>query len=348
MEKFKKIVILIMIEILISTIVGLNLTEVSAKIKVQIEQPIKAGVLLYNSDNLYISEIGRNLEQIQKDNEGKIQFTFYDGKYDQNIQNESIDKLLTEKVDLLIISIVDINQTQEVINKIKENNIPVIFFVREPNSVEDVRSYSKAIFIGSDPKEGGILQGKLIIDLWVNNKELIDRNRDGILQYIMLMGEEKNLDSIGRTRYSVSTIQKAGIETQEIALQVCNWDRQKAKEFTDSILLQYGQDIEMFISNNDEMAIGAIESLKEKNYNKGGKLKTITVVGFDGLPEAEKLIKEGSMSGTVLINPSAIAEAIYVCGMNLVNDKTAIDETNYKFDDTGVSIRIPYLGYTKN
>ncbi|MCE5220844.1 MAG: hypothetical protein LLF98_06125 [Clostridium sp.] len=55
---------------------------------------IKIGVLLYRFDDVYISLVHQNLEEIQKGNKGKVEFTFYDGKNDQSIQNKSIDTLL--------------------------------------------------------------------------------------------------------------------------------------------------------------------------------------------------------------------------------------------------------------
>lgn len=44
------------------------------------DRPINVAVLLYSFDDIYISLIRQNLEEIQKENEGKIKFTFYDGK----------------------------------------------------------------------------------------------------------------------------------------------------------------------------------------------------------------------------------------------------------------------------
>ena len=37
-------------------------------------------------------------------------------------------------------------------------------------------------------KQAGILQGKILVDAWNTNKEAIDKNRDNIMQYVMLTG----------------------------------------------------------------------------------------------------------------------------------------------------------------
>ena len=61
------------------------------------------------------------------------------------------------------------------------------------------------------------------------NKEAIDKNNDNILQYIMLIGKSNNTAAIARTKYSILTINNAGIKTQELASKVCNWDQDVAK-----------------------------------------------------------------------------------------------------------------------
>ena len=121
-----------------------------------------------------------------------------------------------------------------------------------------------------------------------------------------------------------------------------------AKDVMETLFLQYGERIETIISNNDSMAIGAIEALQEQGYNNGDKTKIIPVVGVDAIPEAQKLIKEGVMTGSVLQDPSAMAKALYSIGMNLVYNRNPLDGTGYKFDETGVAIRLPYTEYIVN
>ena len=129
-------------------------------------------------------------------------------------------------------------------------------------------------------------------------------------------------------------------------MQVCDWNQEVAKNTTKALFLQFGNKIEVIISNSDAMAIGAIEALQEIGYNNGDKTKTIPVVGVDAIPEAQELIKKGFMTGSVLQDPSAMAKALYTVGMNLVYNKNPLDGTEYKFDNTGVAIRLPYKEYT--
>ena len=187
-----------------------------------------------------------------------------------------------------MVNLVDTKQStiSNIINKANEKNIPLIFFnIELPINISNPSK--KVIVIATDSKTSGVLQGKILVDLWNNNKKAIDKNDDSVLQYIMLQGKTNNESAINRTIYSISTLNDNGIKTEELALIICNWDRDCAKSAISSLFLKYDDKIEAIISNNDAMAIGAIEALQAYGYNKGDKTKTIPVVGIDAIPEAE-------------------------------------------------------------
>jgi len=328
-----------------------TLTDCSKKAVITVTtpgKPIKVAVFLFDFTDDFISLIGKNLEDIQKENPSKVQYTFYDGKSNQTIQNEEIDKALEEGTDLILLNIVNREDSQAVINRIKETNTPVILFNREPLTPKPLQSYDKALYIGTDAKQAGILQGKMLIDAWNTSKKYIDKNNDGIMQYIMLEGEINSKEAVERTKYSILTIEDADINTLQLALRVCNWLEDLAYNAIKSLFLKYGNQIEVIIANDDTMAIGAIKALQEYGYNKGDRSKTIPVVGVDVTPDAKELIEKGYMLGSVYQDPRAYAEALYACGMNLVDGKNPVDGTKYKRDDTGVAIRLPQTDYLYN
>lgn len=305
---------------------------------------VKASVFLYRADD-YINSVKENLQQIEEMNPEKIQFTFYDSKDDQGLQNQNIDIAIKNGTDILLVNLVDLSSGLQVISKAKENNLPIILFNREPKDLEAIRGYDKALYIGTDPKGAGILQGKILIDQWINNKEYIDRNRDDVMQYIMLIGEADNREAIERTKYSVETIKNAQINVEELARREANWDKELARSAIEALIFRYGNRIEVIISNDDSMAEGAIIALQIFGYNKGDKMFTIPVVGVNATKAARELISKGYMAGTVLQDAPAKAEALYLVAMNMAEGKAPLEGTNYAFDETGVAIRIPYREY---
>ena len=354
--KMKKIFGLILATTLISgVIVGCGADEpakeegATGEVTEESEKPeektLKIGVCLYKFDDTYISTVRQSLQEIQDANKGTVKFEFIDGKGDQGVQNDAIDTLLQKDMDLLMVNLVDTGAGQAVVDKIEEEGVPVILFNREP-AVEVIKSYEKALFVGTNAKEAGVMQGKILSDAWKADSSL-DKNGDGIMQYVMLKGEPDNPEAIARTKYSVETIEEAGIKVEELANQVCNWDQGLAQNATEAWLARYNEGIEVIIANNDGMAQGAIAALNAQDFNKGDAAKTVPVVGVDATDAAKDLISKGYMTGSVLQDAPAMAKALYECGLNLIEGKSAIDGTEYKLDESEVSVRIPYQPYIK-
>lgn len=347
MEILKKISAFV--ECIVITVImtsGCITQKVNAQVNGLRQKPVNVDVVLYNFDDKYISLVKQGFEEIQKQNQEKVIFNFYDGKGNQAIQNAVINEIIKNgKSDVLLVNLVNIQDTQDVINIVKSKNIPIVFFNREPISIDPIKAYNKSYFVGRNSKEAGRLQGEIIIDLWNNDRSFIDKNNDGILEYIMLQGERASIESQERTQYSISTIEKAGIKTSQLASSINGWRRDLAKESMSSLLLKYGNQIDAIIANNDEMAIGAIEALQNNGYNKGDKTKTIAVIGVDATSEAQELIHKGYMAGSVFQDPFEMAKASYTIGMNIFQGNEPLYGTEYKSDETGVALRLPYTKY---
>ncbi|NOW86779.1 methyl-galactoside transport system substrate-binding protein [Clostridium beijerinckii] len=345
----KKITTLVILLVIMTCALIGNMSTSSA---LTMRRQIKVGVLLSNVDNPYLSSVQKTLEDIQRENIDKVQFTFYDAKNNRAIQETTINNLVQgRKVDILFANLVDkgSDSVRNLIDKARQNEIPVIFFsFAEPDTIDIIKDYKKAFVVSYDEKQTGILEGKFIVDAWNTDKSSIDKNKDGILQYIMLQASNNNVVAVERTKNAISSINNAGIRTQELALVNAYFDKELAKEAIESLFIKYGNKIEAIISNNDAMAIGAIEALQKYGYNKDDKSKNIVVVGVDGVQEAKDLIDKGIMTGTIIHDPRLLAEALYTIGMNLVSNINPLEGTNYKFEDNGVEVHIPTEVYGKS
>jgi len=343
MKRFIRALIATIITVIITNILFCN-REIYCGVSQ--EKPVRISILLRNVTDPYTLLLKQSFEEIQKKNEGKVVMTFYDCKDNQSIQNKNLDMVIqNNSADLILLNLADSGGSQYIIDKAKQSNTPIGLFNIEPPSIDAVRSYNKAYFVGTNPAEAGILQGKILVNEWNKRKKSIDKNGDNTLQYVMLTGPRDNLEAIGRTKYSVLTLNDAGIRTQEIALRVCDWKEDLARDAMEQVFLQNGDKIEAIIANNDAMAIGAIEVLQKYGYNKGGNSKMIPVVGVDAILEARELIKQGVMTGTVLQDANEMAQATYDIGLNLVFGRPPLEGTKYTFDETGVAVRIPYKEY---
>ncbi|PRR79209.1 galactose ABC transporter substrate-binding protein [Clostridium vincentii] len=351
MRNLKKLMIFIMILVMTMVqVVGVTKNNVYAIPNVNKGTPVKIGVFFDNSNAMFISILKQNLERIGKENEKEVEFTFFDAKDNQSVQNESIEKALKEDFDLFIISIItpNLKNVEGTLIKIQRKNIPIIL---NPDPAEDIIKffsyYPKLVVIGADYEQSGTIQGKILVNEWNSNKKLLDKNRDNILQYVMLKGRIGSPLTSLRTKHCILALREAGIKTEEIASYNCEWLQDCAENSIESVFFKYGNKIEAIISNNDSMAIGAVEALQKYGYNKGNIESTIPVVGIDGMPAAKDLIEKGFMAGTVAVEPKDLAEALYSIGMNLASGKSALENTNYKFDDTGFTVHLTYKEFIK-
>lgn len=346
MKIIKRILIIITL-----TVVSMNNIQnyINASAEISPEKPVKTAVILFSFDDPYISLVRKSLEEIQTKNSDSVNYTFYDGEKNQDIQNAIIDSVLQSNYDLLLLNLVSLDQdtVASVVNKTKQKNIPLILFNTVPFNVEPIKSYKRSLVISTDAKQSGILQGDLVVAQWNSNKNTIDVNGDNILQYIMLQGPKNLTVTLARSLYSISTIDDSGIKTQEILSKSCSWDEKCAEDSMELLFLRYNGKFEAIISNNDAMAIGAIKALQKYGYNKGDKSKYLPIFGIDGIPEAIDFINKGIMTGTVFQDPNETANALYSVGTNLVHNRDPLENTNYKFDETGVTIQMPYHEYKK-
>jgi methyl-galactoside transport system substrate-binding protein len=315
-----------------------------------IKKPIKVGVFLVDLSNVFNSDLKKSLEELQRKNEDKIQFTVFDAKASQSIQNEDISKELNEGFDLFVVAPVSSNEDEiaDALNKIIEAKRPLIlFFPTTPSLTNIVKAYPASVIIVGDTEQGGTLEGNILADAWKAHKNTLDKNKDDTIQYIMLKGPSNNLLTSARSKYPIRALNDAEIKTEELFSTFCNWQKDCAKSAIESQLLTFNGKIEAIISNNDNMALGAIEALQKYGFNTGDNSKYIPVVGIGGVPEAKKLIDEGVMTGTVVQDSKLYAKAIYDVGMNLASGREPLQGTDYKFDETGVTIKIPYSEYVK-
>ena len=190
------------------------------------EEPetVRIGVALYQQDDTFLSTIVQNLEQQAKERETadrKLNLNIADGRGSQAAQNEQIERFLKQGYDVVCVNIVDRTAAAVLIDKARASNVPLIFFNREPVE-EDLMRWDKVFYVGSDAEQSGLLQGGIVRDVWKADRGLIDRNGDGLLQYVMLEGEPGHQDTLLRTENSIKALTKAWVPVEKLANDSAN------------------------------------------------------------------------------------------------------------------------------
>ncbi|WGE35479.1 galactose/glucose ABC transporter substrate-binding protein MglB [Actinobacillus genomosp. 1] len=297
----------------------------------------RIGVTIYKYDDNFMAlmrkEIDKEANQLKD-----VKLLMNDSQNTQSIQNDQVDVLLSKGVKALAINLVDPSASKTIIDKAKGEDLPIVFFNKDPGE-KAIASYDKAYYVGTDPKESGLIQGDLIAKQWKANPAL-DLNKDGKVQYALLKGEPGHPDAEARTKYVVEGLAAKGIQSEQIFMDAALWDAAQAKDKVDAWLSSgKAKDIEMIISNNDGMALGALEATKAHG-------RKLPIFGVDALPEALQLIKKGELAGTVLNDAAGQGQAVVQLAANLAEGKAANEGTNWKIENRVV--RIPYVGVDKD
>jgi len=122
-----------------------------------------------------------------------------------------------------------------------------------------------------------------------------DKGKNPARIYIM-MGELSNQAAVMRTQdiKDVMTSGDCQVELQVIDEQTANWSRDEAQDLMTN-WLSTGEPFDALISNNDEMAIGAIQAMKAANIS----MDEVIVAGVDATQDALAAMEAGDLDVTV-------------------------------------------------
>jgi len=303
--------------------------------------PPKVGVCIYKFDDTFMSYVRNTIETAAK---GNLDLSVQDSQYDQPKQNDQVDQFLTQGVKALAINMVDPSAVSVLIGKAQKKSMPLVLFNREPEAA-DMAKYAKAYYVGAKAQESGTMEGQIAAKYWKAHPEA-DLNKDGVMDYVMLIGDPSNTDAKYRTQFSIEAVKAAGIKVNKVAEDTAMWDRPKAQEKMAAWLTAYAGKIEMVFANNDDMALGAIEALKAAGYFKGSKY--MPVVGVDATPPALDALEQGTLLGTVLNDAKGQGKATYDLAFSLASGKPAattvgkLADAAGKVDPKGHYVWVPY------
>ena len=262
----------------------------------------KVGVSVYRLDDVFMGRYAYELVSyfdLKSDEENRYDITIEDAKNDVDEQISQVDNFLAAGVDVLILNLVDPKSAGDILDKCRVAHVPVVFINREPpervlkaNNTGDFSGMYT--YVGADARQSGRFQGEIIADL--PNKG--DINSDGVVKYIMIRGDDNNVDAEYRSTSSIERYkEKSDCKVKCLQEKTANWQREQAEAAVSSALGRYGDQIEVVFCNNDDMALGAKSAIEMHNRTIN---KNIYLVGVDGITEAIDAISEGKMTGTVL------------------------------------------------
>jgi erythritol transport system substrate-binding protein len=198
-------------------------------------------------------------------------------KNDPETQNSLIETAINDKVKGVVLDPAGADESVAAVQKLVDAQIPVVLVNAEISKT----GLAKAQIV-SNNAQGATLGA----EAWSEAMKYKGT-------YVELLGKPSDNNAQVRSDGYKGVISQYP-DLKKVGEEIANWDRQEGQDKMES-LLSKNPNINGVIAGNDEMALGAINALKQK-----GKLSQVKVLGFDGNQDAANAVKKGEMVATVL------------------------------------------------
>ena len=186
-----------------------------------------------------------------------------------DVQLGQVENFVSQGVDAILVIPVDTDAAQPMTDAAKAAGIPIVYVNRNP-------SQPGTPYVGSDSLFAGTVEMQQLAKL---------ANNAG--NAVILIGDPANEAAVLRTKGCKDVAATTGITvTKE---QSGNWKREEGLAIMEN-WLQSGDQIDIVCANNDEMALGAIQALKNANL-----LDKVIVGGVDATKDALAAMKAGEL-----------------------------------------------------
>ena len=251
-----------------------------------------------------------------------------DANSDQNKVVQYVQTAAADGQKAVIVNVVDPTACGSVIEA--AGDMKVIFVNRVPDDTSILNE--NAVYVGSDEHTSGKFQGDFLA------KYFKEQGKTDI-KYILLNGIIGQTSTTLRTESVLKALADGGINaTETTAPLACMYDRAKAIDMITPVLSDKSKEFDCIISNNDAMALGAIEAAK----NAGLDPSSFPIVGIDATADGRQAIKDGTMAMSVFQDPNGQGGGAVAAALNLINGAPLNEGTNFEVDETGFILWVPF------
>jgi inositol transport system substrate-binding protein len=241
----------------------------------------KIGVSMDKFDDNFLTVLRNGMADYAKTLPG-VTVQIEDAKDDVSKQLSQVQNFIANGVDAIIVNPVDTSATAAITKAAADAGVPLVYVNREPADVEKLGP--KAAFVASNEAESGTLETEQICKLLGGKGNIL-----------VIEGQLSNQAAVQRTKdihEVIATPDCSGIKI--VAEQTATWDRTQAQNLMTNWLSK-GLKFDAVVSNNDEMAIGAMQAMKAAGIDT----KTAIVGGVDATQDALASMKSGDLKVTV-------------------------------------------------
>ncbi|WP_159588062.1 MULTISPECIES: sugar ABC transporter substrate-binding protein [Chelativorans] len=273
------------------------------------------GVTMALFDDNFLTVL-RNGMQDYADELGDVELQVEDAQNDVGKQLNQIQNFIASGVDAVIVNPVDTDATVAMTKAAADAGVVLVYVNREPVNVDDLPE--NQAFVASDERESGTLETQEICRL------LKEQGKGDGAKIVVMMGELSNQAARQRTQDVHDVIATEECSFMEIVEeQTANWQRTEAADLMTN-WLSAGLEFDALVSNNDEMAIGAIQAMK----TAGISMDEMLVGGVDATQDALAAMAAGDLDVTVFQDAAGQGKGAVDTALKLVRGEE-VDQKVY-------------------
>ncbi len=274
------------------------------------------GVAGFFTRGLFTPKVGLCLNSADSPLRDELALTGYtvlsrNSQNDQETQNQQVQELLKEKVDILVVQLVDADAASQILQIAVET--PVIFVGEEPKEL------GSAYYIGCDVSLQGAVQAQMLESFFGK----ADINGDRCVDYMTISGpEEAPLSQVYLQSIATAMDGKAAVQLEEA---YCESDAAKAKELCRQAFSKYGRDLELILCNSDSAAQGAVDAVKDSRRVPG---RDVIIFAIGTEAQLKEMVRTGALTAAAVEDTNAILSRIVRLVEDLIKEKT-VDQKQY-------------------
>ncbi|MBD9529288.1 sugar ABC transporter substrate-binding protein [Paracoccus sp. PAR01] len=272
------------------------------------------GVSMALFDDNFLTVLRNGMSDYAKTKDG-VTLQIEDAQNDVGKQLNQIQNFVASGVDAIIVNPVDTDATVAMSDAAAAAGIPLVYVNRQPVNLDALPE--KQAFVASDERESGTLETQEVC-------RLLKEAGKTEAKIVVLMGELSNQAARQRTQDIKDVIATPDCSFMTIVEeQTANWSRTQGADLMTNWITA-GLEFDAVVSNNDEMAIGAIQALK----GSGRDMKDVIVAGVDATQDALAAMAAGDLDVTVFQNAAGQGQGAVDAALKLAKGE-AIEKSNF-------------------
>lgn len=257
-----------------------NTDDASEATETVAPEDMTIGLSLSTLNNPFFVSVQQGVEGVAKENNSTVKTV--DAQDDSAKQQNDMSDLIQQGVDIILVNPVDSAAIESSIESANDAGIPVITIDRSSDGGKVVS------LVASDNVAGGEMAANYIIDQLGENAKVV---------------QLEGVPGASATNERGEGFNNVASESLDVLdSQTANFNRSEGLTVMEN-LLQSHDDIQAVFSQNDEMALGAVEAIEA-----AGLSDDIIVIGFDGTDDGLASVEAGDLSATIAQQPEEMGK----------------------------------------